>query len=158
MSHRTDPEKPAATGLERVALFLTPPPLRGLVSRHWNFLFYSLIGVSGASLDYLLFVGIHSWGGMDKYLANAISVTAGISNNFVLNAFLNFKSRDRLLRRFTCFYATGIAGLLLSNLLLHLGVDRLGMSAPLVKFLSIFFVVLLQYNLNKTFAFGKSAS
>jgi putative flippase GtrA len=144
--------------IEHLALAYTPAPFRGLVAKHWNFLFYSLIGASGAALDYILFVGMVSWGGTDKYIANAISVTAGISNNFVLNAFFNFNSRDKLLRRFGYFYATGIAGLLLSNLLLHIGVDRLDWNVPAVKFFSIFFVVLLQFNLNKTFAFRRSST
>ncbi len=140
---------------ERLALALTPPPLRGFVSKHWNFLFYSLIGVSGASLDYILFVALHSLGGTDKYLANAISVTVGITNNFVLNAFLNFQQNNRLLQRFAYFYATGIAGLLLSNLILFVGIDKLLFNAPATKFFSIFFIVLLQYNLNKRLAFKK---
>jgi phosphoglycolate phosphatase-like HAD superfamily hydrolase/putative flippase GtrA len=148
-------QKNKTPALERLALAFTPPPLRSLVSKHWNFLFYSLIGVSGASLDYILFVVLHSLGGMDKYFANALSVTAGISNNFVLNAFLNFKQSDRLLQRFAYFYATGIAGLVLSNGILFLGVDKLEFNAPAVKFFSIFFVVLLQYNLNKKLAFKK---
>jgi putative flippase GtrA len=147
-----------AQSFERIVLSLTPPPLRSLVSKHWNFLFYSLIGVSGASLDYILFVGLHSAVGLNIYLANTLSVTAGISNNFFLNAFLNFKSSDKLFRRFAFFYATGIAGLLLSNALLHVGVERLHLNAPLVKFVSIFFVVLLQYNLNKSLAFKNSSA
>lgn len=143
--------------LQKFVLTFTPKPLRARVLKHWNFLFYSLIGVSGASLDYLVFFLLHAVAGFDKYWVNALSVTLGISNNFLLNAFLNFQSTNRLARRFLYFYGVGILGLVLSIVLLHIGVDLLQMNAPLVKFLSIFAIVLLQYNINKILAFGKTA-
>ena len=66
---------------------------------------YCVIGVSGATLDALLFyllthIGIH------YQIANLISVSCGIVNNFFLNAFFNFKTKNRLLFRF-CSFCSG---------------------------------------------------
>ena len=64
---------------------------------------YCLIGVTGASLDAVLF-WLMTRAGVYYQLANFISVTCGIVNNFFLNAFFNFKTKNRLLRRFCSFY------------------------------------------------------
>jgi vancomycin permeability regulator SanA len=125
-----------------------------MLVRYRAFLLYSVIGVSGATLDYLVFIFLHLGIGMDKILANAVSVSLGITNNFVLNAFFNFKRRDEIMRRFGLFYGVGLLGLVMSSFLLKIGVDWVGWNVSLVKFLSIFFVVLMQYNLNKYLAFG----
>jgi hypothetical protein len=39
----------SVSGLQHFALAICPKPFRALLSKHWNFRFYSLIGVSGAS-------------------------------------------------------------------------------------------------------------
>ncbi len=127
-----------------------------LLKKYKNFVIYSVIGASGAGLDYLIFLLLVLPLGVDKFLANGISVSAGIINNFLLNVFFNFRTRDRLFRRFAMFFGVGMLGLILSWVLLWLGIDVLGMNVPLVKLGSIFLVVLLQYNLNKIFAFARN--
>ena len=73
--------------------------------------------------------------------------------DFVLNALLNFRTRDRLLLRFARFYAVGLAGLVLTFLLLQLGA-ALGLDPNLVKAAAIPLVVLLQYLINRRWSFG----
>ncbi len=128
--------------------------IQALLVRYRAFILYSVIGVSGATLDYLVFIFLHLGLGMDKIWANVLSVSIGITNNFTLNAFFNFRRRDEIFRRFGLFFGVGLLGLVVSSFLLKIGVDWLGWNVSLVKFLSIFFVVLMQYNLNKVLAFG----
>lgn len=124
-----------------------PRPSRALV-------LYGIIGVSGVTLDYLVFLLLFNSIGLHEQLANAISTSIGIANNFALNAWLNFRTRDRLLLRFARFYTVGLAGMALTFLLLHLGSGMFGMNPNLVKAAAIPLVVVLQYLINKRWSFG----
>jgi len=130
-----------------------PPRTRRLPRPSRALVLYGLIGVSGVTLDYLLFLLLFNAAGLHEQVANALSTSAGIANNFVLNALLNFRTRDRLLLRFARFYAVGLAGLVLTFLLLQLGA-ALGLDPNLVKAAAIPLVVLLQYLINRRWSFG----
>jgi putative flippase GtrA len=122
-------------------------------SKRWrHFIFYSVIGASGALLDFLVFK-ILTAAGVPWLPANAISVTSGITNNFVLNAWLNFRVSDRLWRRFCWFYGVGMLGLLLSTVVITVAVEVLGSSVDIAKAASMVFVVITQYGLNRRGAF-----
>ncbi|RRO15155.1 GtrA family protein [Saccharopolyspora rhizosphaerae] len=127
-------------------------PRSRLVSR--ELLLYALIGGSGVLLDYLLFLLLFNVFGLHHQLANAISTTAGITNNFVLNSLFNFRKTDRIVVRFLRFYAVGIAGIGLTFLLLAVFSTWLGIDANLVKLASLPLVLLFQYTINKRWSFG----
>lgn len=115
---------------------------------------YTLIGGSGVVLDLVAFLLLHNTAGMDEQLANAISTTVGIANNFVLNARFTFERRDRLLVRFLRFYAVGLTGIVLTNLLFLAFTDGLGIDANVVKAASLPLVLALQFVLNRKWSFG----
>ncbi len=126
--------------------------VRQVLSR--EFILYALIGVSGVVLDMVLFAVLTEglcWG---YQLANWVSTSAGITNNFLLNAFLNFKKRDALWGRYAKFYLVGCVGLALTALMLWVGVDVLQAPAVIVKAVSLVVVLLVQYGLNKRFSFS----
>ncbi|MBB5154156.1 GtrA family protein [Saccharopolyspora phatthalungensis] len=123
-----------------------------LISR--SLLRYAVIGASGVVLDYLLFVLLFNAIGLHEQLANAISTTAGITNNFVLNTLFNFRKRDRILVRFLRFYAVGVTGIGLTFVLLQGFSGWLGIDPNLVKAGSLPVVLLFQYTINKKWSFG----
>ncbi|TDD90333.1 GtrA family protein [Saccharopolyspora karakumensis] len=127
-------------------------PRPRLISR--ELLLYAVIGGSGVLLDYLLFLVLFNYFGMHHQVANALSTTAGITNNFVLNSLFNFRKTDRILVRFLRFYAVGIAGIVLTFLLLAVFSTWLGIDANLVKLASLPVVLLFQYTINKRWSFG----
>lgn len=127
-------------------------PRSRLISR--ELLLYAVIGGSGVLLDYLLFLVLFNYFGLHHQLANALSTTAGITNNFVLNSLFNFRKTDRILVRFLRFYAVGIAGIVLTFLLLAVFSTWLGIDANLVKLASLPVVLLFQYTINKRWSFG----
>jgi len=116
--------------------------------------FYGIIGGGSAFLDYILFMLLYKYLGMNEYLANCISVHAGIATSFLLNRSFTFKKTDKLLFRAASFYLTGLFGLLLSQGLLWLG-GVLSLSVMLAKFISIFFVAAVQFVINKLITFNK---
>ncbi|MDA3628687.1 GtrA family protein [Saccharopolyspora oryzae] len=123
-----------------------------LISR--SLLRYAMIGASGVLLDYLLFLLLYNTFGLHEQVANAISTTAGITNNFVLNALFNFRKRDRILVRFLRFYAVGLAGIGLTFVLLQVFSGWLGIDPNLVKAASLPIVLIVQYTINKKWSFG----
>jgi putative flippase GtrA len=116
---------------------------------------YGIIGVSGVALDLATFYLFHSLVGMNHQVANVLSTSIGITNNFFWNAFLNFKTKDNLLKRYISFYMVGLTGLALTAAILFVFVDYLKFDATVVKAGSLIFVLLVQYSLNKKFSFKK---
>ncbi|MEU9325190.1 GtrA family protein [Streptomyces canus] len=125
-----------------------PPRVTGQLLR------YALIGGSGVALDLVVFLLLHNLTGMNEQLANALSTTLGIANNFVLNARFTFQRRDRLVVRFLRFYAVGLTGIALTNLLFLAFTDGLGIDANLVKAGSLPLVLALQFVLNRKWSFA----
>lgn len=125
-----------------------------LVRTQRHFVLYCVIGASGATLDYLIFLGLSAWTPISPVLASGISVSAGIVNNFILNVWFNFRDRTHLFKRFVAFYAVGFAGVLLSMLIIYVAHDRMGVAPWLAKLISIPIVVIAQFWLNKSVAFG----
>ncbi|MFE2043488.1 GtrA family protein [Streptomyces sp. NPDC059477] len=115
---------------------------------------YTLIGGSGVVLDLLAFLVLHNAAGLDEQLANVLSTTLGITNNFVLNALFTFERRDRLVVRFLRFYAVGLTGIALTQLLFLVLTDSLGIDANLVKAGSLPLVLALQFALNRKWSFA----
>jgi putative flippase GtrA len=130
----------------------TTAPARRRLSR--QLLSYTLIGGSGVALDLVVFLLLHNTAGMDEQFANAISTTLGIANNFVLNARFTFERRDRLVVRFLRFYAVGLTGIALTNLLFLAFTDGLGIDANLIKAGSLPLVLALQFVLNRKWSFA----
>jgi putative flippase GtrA len=119
---------------------------------------YSVIGASGATLDFLAFLVLYNVLQVNPFISTVISVSLGIINNFIWNVLFNFKVRDHLLRRFVSFYAVGGFGILLSAVIIYILHDLLHMNANLAKLLSIPIIVVVQYGLNKTYSFGNKTS
>jgi len=118
-----------------------------------NFILYVIIGLSGATIDFLTYLVLHLIFNVQPAIASFISVSFGIINNFLINSRHNFKVDDRLWFRFINFYTIGLGGALLSALLIFYMYNLLGIDATIAKLLTIPPVVLLQYFLNVKFSF-----
>lgn len=128
------------------------PAREGLISR--SLILYAVIGASGVTLDYVLFLLLYNVVGLHEQLANAVSTTAGIVNNFTLNTLLNFRKRDRILVRFARFYAVGLTGIALTFVLLQVFSGHLGINPNIVKACSLPVVLLFQYTINRKWSFA----
>ncbi|MDQ0763447.1 GtrA family protein [Streptomyces canus] len=129
-----------------------PAPAPPRITR--QLLRYTLIGGSGVAVDLVVFLLLHNLTGVNEQFANALSTTLGIVNNFALNARFTFERRDRLVVRFLRFYAVGLTGIALTNLLFLAFTDGLGIDANLVKAGSLPLVLALQFVLNRKWSFA----
>jgi putative flippase GtrA len=114
---------------------------------------YCIIGCSGVGLDFITFVVLTSHFGIFYQYANFISISCGIINNFILNAFFNFKKTNHFFYRMLSFYMVGMIGWAISSLLLYLLIERLSFSAVLAKLVIIFIITVIQFSLNKLITF-----
>ena len=123
--------------------------------RFHDLILYGIIGCLSSSLDFCVYTFLVRIVGMNYLLANCISVVVGITTSFTLNRKYNFKVIDRTIRRFAIFFTVGICGMLLSNLILYVCIEKLMMDSIVSKLLSIVFVVLIQFLINKFVTFKK---
>ncbi len=115
---------------------------------------YGIIGGFCAALDYVIYTLL---GHVMPYLAaNVISVHCGIFTSFFLNRQFNFKVKDRTSHRFKIFYLVGLTGLGVSEVLIYLLSEQMGMSYQYSKIITIFVTALLQFLLNKFITFKKA--
>lgn len=123
-----------------------------LTRKNQQLIVYGVIGLSGATLDFLGYLFLYKSLGVPPPIASFLSVTLGITNNFILNSRFNFKVSDNLLKRFMSFYTIGLFGAILSAVLIA-GLQYLDVNPTLAKVLTIPPIVLSQYFLNKKISF-----
>lgn len=128
----------------------------GFIRRFRELALYCLIGCTGATLDFLVYSGLVSFAGIHYQLANFLSVAAGITNNFFLNCYFNFRTRDRIWMRFASFYVVGMVGLAVSALCLWVLTEVFAFNVFVAKLGTIVVVTAIQFALNKTITFRKS--
>ncbi|MEV6183059.1 GtrA family protein [Streptomyces sp. NPDC052016] len=115
---------------------------------------YALVGGSGVLLDLGAFLLLYNVAGLHEQVANVLSTSLGITNNFVLNALFTFGKRDRLLLRYLRFYAVGLTGIALTFVLLAVFSRGLGIDPNLVKAGSLPLVLVFQFVLNRKWSFA----
>ncbi|MFJ9022757.1 GtrA family protein [Streptomyces sp. NPDC102259] len=115
---------------------------------------YALVGGSGVLLDLGAFLLLYNVAGLHEQVANVLSTSLGITNNFVLNALFTFGKRDRLLLRYLRFYAVGLTGIALTFVLLAVFSRGLGVDPNLVKAGSLPLVLVFQFALNRKWSFA----
>ena len=114
---------------------------------------YGLIGGFCAGLDFGVYTLLCHFDILPYLWANVISIHCGIICSFFLNRGVNFKVKDKPWLRFLSFYAIGLIGLGISELMLYLMVSIAGLNEIVCKLISIVVVALVQYVLNKYITF-----
>ena len=127
--------------------------VKTLYKKFHHLVLYGIIGSFSSGLDFLIYTLLVQLVGLQYLVANCISVIAGISTSFYLNRNYNFKVKDHTKRRFSIFLTVGLCGLVMSNLILYLCIDNLGMDKLISKLLSIVLVVFFQFLVNKYLTF-----
>lgn len=127
-----------------------------LYNKFRNLILYGIIGGISSGLDFAVYTLLVNIIGFHYLIANICSVLIGITCSFTLNRRYNFKVTDNTKRRFIIFLFVGIAGLLLSSLILYLCIQELKLDELLSKLLSIVLVVFIQFILNKNVTFKNS--
>lgn len=126
-----------------------------IYSKFRNLILYGIIGIFSAGLDFIIFYALTTIVEVFYLIANVFSVTIGITTSFILNRKYNFKIIDKVFKRYLIFVSVGSFGLLLSSALLYFFIDIVTLDIIVSKVLSIVFVVLIQFFLNRYITFKK---
>jgi putative flippase GtrA len=120
-----------------------------------SFVKYALVGCVGLVVDMGLFYLLSEILNVNYIVSNIVSSSLAVVNNFLLNSWITFKVKDKLLLRFVSFYSIALAGMALSSGMLAVMIDGMDMNSMIAKAISVFFVALLQYFINKKLTFGE---
>ncbi len=144
--------------LHKIPAPFLPLQVIQLVNRFEKLLLYGIIGGGAVIVDVGLFwlmdrdsdsIGI-------TVAKNGIAILAAMIYSFTLNAYLNFKTTDGLVKRFFSFAFVTSCGFLVSAAMLWLMANVLGMDRLLVKNLTLPVVFVLQFTLNSKFTFKQA--
>jgi putative flippase GtrA len=136
----------------------SPMALEMLWRRHHHLVKYLLIGGSAVVIDLGLFLVLHHLADFGPLAAHSVSVPTSVVWSFLLNAFLNFRTTDRLGARFVSFATVAAIGFLVGAGVIELLHGRVALSADLAKVVSLPLVFAVQYLLNSRVSFRASRS
>ena len=116
---------------------------------------YVLIGVLGLVVDFGIYTILTHFK-MNVEIANIISSTCGIINNFLWNSYTNFKVHDRMILRFISYFIVGQITTVFTTVSLFIFVTNLGYPHLMVKVIATFMATLIQFVINKVVTFRKA--
>ena len=120
-----------------------------------EFLKYILISCVGGLLDLGLFYALVTLTDIHVQIINLISTYVGVSTNFILNYYFNFKAASKFFKRYLAFLSVGIVGLAIVSLLVFIFHQTLGWNPVLVKILATMFATVVQYLFNRYISFRR---
>lgn len=126
--------------------------VKELYFKNKKFIFYAFFGGMGVLTDlssYTLLVLIS----INYQVANAIGYASGTLVSFFLNRKFTFKVKDKIVKRLLSFFGVATLGYVSSAILLYISVENLNINEFVAKILTLFFVLILQYSLNKKITF-----
>jgi putative flippase GtrA len=119
---------------------------------------YGLASVAALALDYSLLLLCHNALGLAYPIAVAIGFSSGLALVYLLSIWFVFDDR-RSIRpglEFSAFMAIGVAGLVLTETLIHLFVDRFGLTPAIAKIPTAGFVFLFNFVTRRGFLFSRA--
>ncbi|MBQ6071847.1 MAG: GtrA family protein [Bacteroidales bacterium] len=128
--------------------------IKTLYAKYRNFILYCLIGVINTCVDLGVFT-LLQYMGMHYLVANIISYHCGIVCSFLLNRMVNFKIKDKPMRRFLSFYGISLVAVAVSEVLLYLLVSVMGLHSVVAKLISMVIIAICQFLFVKHFTFRK---
>lgn len=126
-------------------------------NKHITFIKYSIIGVTGVAAHTVVYTIMREVLHVDENISYAAGAFVGMVNNFLLNAFLNFKTgKNKFIYRFIAYVIIGCIGLGVSSIIIYIFTKRLGINEYLIFFIALVISVAIQFDLNKRISFKKS--
>jgi putative flippase GtrA len=119
-----------------------------------QFIRYIITGLLAAGLEYLVFMSIYSYFHA-LYAANSAGMAAGFLLSFLMNRSWSFKSRDNPFRQFMLTLLLFIINLGISNALIHLLSNVIGIIPQLSKLAVMAAIVLWNFILYKKVIYRK---
>ena len=135
--------------LTRISQFVTTQPrfVR-------QFIKFGIVGAIGTVVDVTILVFLKEIVGLNVYVANSISFTLAVFNNYTLNSLWTFGDQERWhQRQLVQFFIVSIVGLALSSALLFFFHDIVHLHYLIAKVLGILVVLFWNFSANRFWTF-----
>lgn len=114
---------------------------------------FVIVGGTATILDWAVYYVLYNFLHINPLIANILSFSVSVIYNYIASVKWVFdvnrdKSRIKMLIEFLVF---SVIGLLLSELLLWIGIDKLGLNAMLVKIVATLIVMVFNFITRKIF-------
>lgn len=114
---------------------------------------FVIVGGTATILDWAVYYVLYNFVHMNPLIANILSFTVSVIYNYIASVKWVFdvnkeKSKVRIFAEFIIF---SVIGLLLSELLLWIGINKLGLNAMLVKICATIIVMVFNFITRKIF-------
>lgn len=120
-----------------------------------KFIKFGIVGFVGLLIDFGVTYLLKEKLKFNKFFANSIGFSLAVINNYLLNKYWSFESREhQYLREFTVFLTISIIGLLINNGIVYLLNVRYGRSFYLAKVISLAIVAFWNFFMNYFITFG----
>jgi putative flippase GtrA len=126
--------------------------IKNFFTNNQKLISYAFFGGMGVLLDLGLYTTLVSLD-INYQIANASGYATGTLMSFFLNREYTFKIKDKILKRLISFFGVAFIGYIFSALLLYIFITIFTMDEVLSKFISLFFVLVIQFTLNKKITF-----
>lgn len=126
--------------------------IKKIYSNNQKLISYAFFGGMGVLSDLSLYIFLIYFS-VNYQIANAAGYTFGTLVSFILNRHYTFKLKDRIGKRLFTFFGVAFIGYIASAILLYLFISLFYIDELLSKFITLFFVLVIQFTLNKTITF-----
>lgn len=126
-----------------------------LLKKNSKFIIYCLIGILCVFIEMIIFYIFLNKFNLNIFFINTFAIITTSLVSFFMNAFLNFKVSEFLYIRYIKFFIIILLGMFLSNFLLAF---FLYFFSPIIsKSLTLPFIAIFQFTLNKVWTFKKNS-
>ena len=124
-----------------------------LVKRYWDIISYLIFGVLTTAVNYIVYLPLYNLVGLSAAVSNAIAWAASVAFAYLTNKPFVFKSHDwsintvvpELVKFVGCRVGSGLA----ETLIIFVTVDLLNFNGNIIKLITSFIVVILNYVASK---------
>ena len=128
-----------------------------LVKRYWDIISYLIFGVLTTAVNYIVYLPLYNLVGLSAAVSNAIAWAASVAFAYLTNKPFVFKSHDwsintvvpELVKFVGCRVGSGLA----ETLIIFVAVDLLNFNGNIIKLITSFIVVILNYVASKFLVF-----
>ena len=128
-----------------------------LVKRYWDIISYLIFGVLTTAVNYIVYLPLYNLVGLSAAVSNAIAWASSVAFAYLTNKPFVFKSHDwsintvvpELVKFVGCRVGSGLA----ETLIIFVTVDLFNFNGNIIKLITSFIVVILNYVASKFLVF-----
>ena|SRR5690554_816434 len=120
-----------------------------------KFIKFSIVGLSGVFIDFLITWFTKERLKWNKYIANSLGFITAASSNYILNKFWTFQTyKNEMLFEYISFVSIALVGLAINNLIIYFLTNKYQINFYLSKIIAIIIVTIWNFLANYFYTFN----